>query len=146
MRTVEHNTSALKNVDNADGVIQENEAAKFIRLRSQGSALAKATGNLAGADWRLAQDKAVFTAAAIKIQLMSRAKKARQKVEERRRRTEQMAHALDEGSLGAQFEAQGMATHAAQFEADERDAAAAKEAKRQQALASLPPPLVPGAP
>ena len=44
------------------------------------------SGRLQGADWTAAADKAVFTAAAIKIQLASRAKKAKRKVEERRLR------------------------------------------------------------
>lgn len=86
IHTVEHNTSALVNDDAADGVIQTSEAAKFIRQRSSGKHLEMKTGALANADWQAASDKAIFTAAAIKIQLASRAKKARRKVEERRQR------------------------------------------------------------
>jgi hypothetical protein len=99
VHTVEHNTSALKNEDNADGVIQQAEAAKFIKQRAQGQELAAgvAAERLAGADWRLAQDKAIFTAAAIRIQLASRARKAKRRVEERRGRTQAAAaQQLDE--------------------------------------------------
>ena len=101
VRTVEHNTSALRNDDAADGVIQENEAAKFIRMRSQGTEL-DMKQSLVGADWQLAQDKAVFTAAAIKIQLASRAKKAKKKVAERKQRMEEAQQALDDDVYAAQ--------------------------------------------
>ena len=88
--TVERNTSALTKESVADGAVDADEAANFIRRRSTGKALSVQSGKLAGADWRMAQDKAMFTAAAIKIQLASRAKKARRKVEERRLRNEEV--------------------------------------------------------
>ena len=109
VRTVEHNTSALKNAAAADGVIQEGEAAKFIQQRSQGKQLAVKAGSLAGADWRMAQDKAIFTAAAIKIQLTARARKARRKVEERKRRAEETAAEAEQAAENeeAWLEAEG---------------------------------------
>ena len=96
VRTVEHNTSALRDTSQADGVIQESEAARFIKSRQAGKEL-EMRNSLAGADWRLAQDKAFFTAAALKIQLASRARKARRKVEERRRKNMEMQQALEGG-------------------------------------------------
>ena len=93
--TVEFNTSARRNEKAADGAIQEEEAAAFIRKHSQGDALHRTNTDPAGADWRLAQDKAVFTAAAIKIQLASRAKKAKKKVEERRLKALQVQEVLE---------------------------------------------------
>ena len=75
--------------------------------------------SLEGADWRLAQDKAVFTAAAIKIQLMSRAKKARARVEARKKATQQVEQALNvRDGLAAQFEVQGMEAQMAQHASD----------------------------
>ena len=82
--TVEYNTS--KAVRELDGEVQLAEAANFIKQRSEGKGLVQQSGRLQGADWTAAADKAVFTAAAIKIQLASRAKKAKRKVEERRLR------------------------------------------------------------
>ena len=46
-------------------------------------------GMLDNTDWAMAQDRAFFTAAAIKIQLASRAKKAKRAVEARRKRIEE---------------------------------------------------------
>ena len=39
VRTVEFNTSALRNADNADGAVQAHEAARFIRNRTRGDVL-----------------------------------------------------------------------------------------------------------
>lgn len=106
--TVEYNTSARRNEAAADGAVQATEAAAFIKQRSSGKELHLRTGALAGADWRLAQDKAVFTAAAIKIQLASRAKKAKRQVAARRERNEelqrQQAQADRDEDLGAKLE------------------------------------------
>ena len=101
VRTVEHNTSALKNDEAADGVIQTAEAAKFIKMRSEGKDLTMKQ-SIVGADWRLAQDKAVFTAAAIKIQLASRARKAKEKVAAQKRLNAETQQALDADEKGAQ--------------------------------------------
>ena len=113
--TVEFNTSARRNEKAADGAIQEEEAAAFIRKRSQGDALHR-TNTIQGADWRLAQDKAVFTAAAIKIQLASRAKKAKKKVEERRLKALQVQEVLEgeDDELAEKVETEGYAPVAAE--------------------------------
>ena len=88
VRTVEFNTSALRNSDNADGAVQAYEARKFIRSRTQGGALHRQAGALKGTDFQIALDsaavKVLTTTAAIKIQMSIRAKRARRKVQERR--------------------------------------------------------------
>jgi hypothetical protein len=91
IHTVEHNTSALRDETQADGAIQADEAAKFIKRRSTGKdlTLGARKGMLDNTDWAMAQDRAFFTAAAIKIQLASRAKKAKRAVEARRKRIEE---------------------------------------------------------
>ena len=43
IRTVEHNTSALTDYSAADGVVQANEAYKFMKNRSRGLELVKRT-------------------------------------------------------------------------------------------------------
>lgn len=97
--TVERNTSAITTDKNADGVVQASEASNFIKQRASGKALAVRAGALAGADWRLAQDTAFVTAAAIKIQLASRARKARAKVAARRVRAEAAVNEAERGDM-----------------------------------------------
>ena len=97
--TVERNTSAITTDKNADGVVQASEASNFIKQRASGKALAVRAGALAGADWRLAQDTAFVTAAAIKIQLASRARKARAKVTARRVRAEAAVNEAERGDM-----------------------------------------------
>jgi len=84
VRTIEINTSALKNDDAADGVVQANEARKFIRARTSGVEIHKKAGILAGTDFETALENAaskkLMTAAATLIQLMSRARRAKKRV------------------------------------------------------------------
>ena len=88
MRIVEFNTSARDVAGNADGVVQEEEIRRFLRMRSQGGRLAmKATleGGLDfGATMAAAHEKRVSWAAALKIQLARRAKLARRAMRVRR--------------------------------------------------------------
>ena len=49
IRTVEHNTSAIKNDDAADGVVQEDEIRRFLKMRARGDAL-KLKANLDAKD------------------------------------------------------------------------------------------------
>lgn len=103
--TVEYNTSARRDDSAADGIVQIEEASAFIKQRSEGKELAMQTGKLAGADWRMAQDKAFFTAAAIKIQLASRAKKAKRQVAERKQRMDEQMKQQEEDDRGEALEA-----------------------------------------
>jgi len=96
VHTVERNTSALRSDEKADGVVQASEASNFIKRRVSGKALTVRAGSLAGSDWRLAQDTAFVTAAAIQIQMASRARKARKKVEERRQRAAVVAQEMEQ--------------------------------------------------
>ena len=97
VRTIEFNTSAINDDGKADGVVQANEAAKFIRQRTLGRDISRRAGSLAGTDFVLAMEnaksKAITTAAAIKIQMANRAKRARAKVAERRRLKEEQERA-----------------------------------------------------
>lgn len=94
VRTVEHATSAKGDSARADGVIQIEEATKFLRSRADGASLEDAMSHSANALGRIqfgealesSKWKVLTTAAAIKIQMMCRARKARQRVAERKQR------------------------------------------------------------
>ena len=93
VRTIEYNTSAIKDASAADGVVQSEEAAKFMRKRTSGIDLAAVSGNLANTDFAAALDNAslkmLITAAAIKIQMMVRLRGARQRVAARKAKAAQ---------------------------------------------------------
>ena len=97
VRTVEHATSAKHDVGKSDGVVQLEEAAKFLQRRSGGATLEDATHHSAltlggvqfGEALESSKAKIIITAAAIRIQMASRARKARQRVAERKQRLEE---------------------------------------------------------
>ena len=97
VKTVEHSTSAKNDTSFADGVIQQSEAAKFLKLRALGTELhlEHAAASMVGVDFAAAMENATLklamTAAAIKIQMMKRLKDARGRMEKRRREKEQAA-------------------------------------------------------
>lgn len=99
VRTVEHNTSALRDAGAADGVVQAEEAAKFMRKRTSGVNLESVSGNLANTDFAAALDSAslkmLLTAAAIKIQMAARLRNAKKRVAERKAREAKIAAGLD---------------------------------------------------
>ena len=90
VRTVEYNTSAKRDGALADGVVQEEEAAAFLRTRTAGINLENVEGSLAGRDVDFfkimdnAASKIIVTAAAIKIQMASRLRKARMRIQIRK--------------------------------------------------------------
>lgn len=90
VRTVEYNTSAKRDGSLADGVVQEEEATAFLRNRTAGINLENVEGSLAGRDVDFfkimdnAASKIVVTAAAIKIQMASRLRKARMRIQIRK--------------------------------------------------------------
>ena len=91
VRTIEHNTSAMRDASNADGVVQAEEAAKFLRKRISGVDLSLQTfteGALANTDFFATLDSAavrmLITASAIKIQMMTRLRNARKRVADRK--------------------------------------------------------------
>ena len=104
VRIVEFNTSARDVADNADGVVQEEEIRRFLRMRSQGGRLLmKATlegGVDFGAAMAAAHEKRVSWAAALKIQLARRAKLARRTMREKMEARE----ALEEEGRRVRFE------------------------------------------
>jgi len=95
IRTVEHNTSASAGRHaggTIDGTVEAFEAAKFLKRRQANFKLSRFEANedLAGLDFGETLDNAASkklqTAAAITIQLLMRARKARQMVAERKAR------------------------------------------------------------
>jgi len=95
IRTVEFNTSAARDSSVADGVVQADEAAKFLRKRTSGIDLEAIEGNLGTTDFFATMDSAatkiVLTAAAIKIQMATRIKRARKRIADRRAALAQQA-------------------------------------------------------
>ena len=89
VRTIEMNPSGKLDMGATDGVVQAHEAAKFLKARSHGQDLAQQVSALDGTDFLEAMDRAqakmILTMAAIKIQMASRARKARERVAERKR-------------------------------------------------------------
>ena len=88
VRTVEYNTSALRDESMADGAIDESEIDRFVRLRQSGGRLelkSKLDEELDFAEViESAALKKLMVAAAITIQLARRAKQARAKVRAKR--------------------------------------------------------------
>lgn len=105
VRTVEHATSARCDAERADGVIQLDEATKFLRSRQEGRSLHEAMSHSASNLGRIqfgealesSKWKILTTAAALRIQMACRARKARRKVEERKRRVEERKRGVAEG-------------------------------------------------
>ena len=58
IRTVEMNTSAMRNTKNVDGIVQADEAANFLRKRTSGINLELVSGSLGGTDFLSALDSA----------------------------------------------------------------------------------------
>jgi hypothetical protein len=96
VRLIEFSTSAAAEGSDAkaDGVVQVDEVERFLRLRAKGGALGTRDTMGQGVDFSVAivnaESKKIMTAAAVCIQMMMRAKKARQNVREARQRA---AHA-----------------------------------------------------
>lgn len=136
VRTVEFNTSATRDSSVADGVVQADEAAKFLRKRTAGQLLESVEGSLGSTDFFASMDnaasKVITTAAAIKIQMASRLRKARQRIRDRR-----AALAAQAGGEGAEA---ADAEEAAAPEVGEPQPAAAADAAPPADSAEAPPP------
>ena len=97
VRTIEHSTSAKHDASAADGVVQAEEAAKFLKQRLGGASLDDAMAHSANSLGRIEFGEAlessalrvIVTAAAIRIQMSIRAKSARRRVVERQQRVEE---------------------------------------------------------
>jgi hypothetical protein len=93
VRTIEHATSARNDASAADGIVQSEEAAKFLKQRAAGLTLetisSHSAGGLASVDFAEALDSSkarmITIAAALKIQMANRARRARNRVAERRK-------------------------------------------------------------
>ena len=110
VRTVEFNTSAKVNAAVADGAIQAEEAAKFLRKRASGQHLEQVEGSLGDTDFFASMDNAasmiITTAAAMKIQMASRLAKARRKIAARKAQKardagEEVEEVMQESAEGA---------------------------------------------
>ena len=92
VKTVEFNTSALASASGADGIVQDEEIRRFLRMRSQGSRLSLKAELDGGVDFtaaiEIAREKRVLWTAALKIQMARRAKAARAAVRQRREEKE----------------------------------------------------------
>jgi len=105
VRTIEINTSAIKDDEAADGVVQASEASKFIKQRSQGAAIMKRRGSvLADTDYETALENAalrkLMTAAAICIQMMMRSRAAKKRVAQLRLARAQAHESADKDNDG----------------------------------------------
>ena len=102
VRTVEHNKSATAASDEAaaDGLIEEDEAVRFLKRRQAGHGLERFGASLTDVNFgerlEAAAAKQLFTVAAIKIQMMLRARKARERVAERKAAAAAAAAAAEE--------------------------------------------------
>jgi len=96
VRTVEHNmtTTAASdlNTSGLDGQVEQSEAAKFLKRRSQGVGLSRYEASLGHVDFEEALEnasiKSLMTAAAIMIQMMSRMRKAKRRIADRKAQRE----------------------------------------------------------